>query len=64
MAKIIEISTGFLGEEMTLKTALQEFAKERQDAFNKLNKDKTKFFPNQHIYKAHIKNCRAMLKKL
>ena len=62
--KTIEITTGFLGEENTLKVALSEHSKERQDAFNKLKKANPDFVPNQHIYKAHIKNCKSLLKKL
>jgi hypothetical protein len=62
--KTIEITTGFLGEEMTLKIALKELIKETQDTFNELKKVNPKYVPNQHLYIAHIRNCKSLLKKL
>lgn len=62
--KTLEITTGFLEEETTLKVAITELLKERQDTLNKLKKDNPGFVPNQHLYIAHIKNCKSLLKKL
>ena len=62
--KIIEITDGFLSGETTLKVAITELLKERQDTFNKLKKANPAFVPNQHLYMAHIKNCKSLLKKL
>lgn len=65
MAKNIEITTGYLGEEMTIKSALTEYLKDRQDTLKRLKKVwGSKFVPNQHLYIAHINNCKSLLKKL
>jgi hypothetical protein len=62
--KTIDITNGFLGEESTLKVAITELLKERQDTLLKLKKANPAFVPNQHLYMAHIKNCRSILKKI
>jgi hypothetical protein len=62
--KTIEMSTGYLGEENTLKVALTHLLKEQQDTLKSLKKDNPTFVPNQHLYVAHIRNCKSLLKKL
>jgi hypothetical protein len=65
MAKIIEISIGFLAEENTLKNALLHYKAERENYFReqKTSHD-NKYVPNQHIIIADINNCKSLLKKL
>ena len=62
--KTIEMSTGYLGEENTLKISLTRFLKEQQDTLKSLKIDKHTFVPNSHLYVAHIRNCKSLLKKL
>jgi hypothetical protein len=64
MVRTVYVTIGFLQEDTTLKVALTELLKERQDTLNKLKKENPKFVPNQHLYIAHIKNCRTLLNKL
>ena len=65
MSKTIEITTGFLSEENTIKVALTECLKDKEDTLKRLKKVwDAKFVPNQHLYMAHIKNCKLLLKKL
>jgi hypothetical protein len=62
--KQIEISTGFLSEEFTLKIAVQNYMKMEQKNYGALKMVHGKFVPNQHIYIANINNCKSLLEKL
>lgn len=65
MAKNIEISTEFLGEEYTLRNALRDHLEKNRTALEHLRKMHGRnFVPNQHLYTAAIKNCLSLLKKL
>jgi hypothetical protein len=65
MSKTIHISTDFLGEEYTLKSALKSY-KEKNELIVKELKAKygKEFIPNIHLYNAAIKNCKALIRKL
>lgn len=63
--KTIEISTGFLGEEFTIKSALNYHIKANEQLMKDLKKQYGKeFIPNQHLLIAAVKNSKSILKKL
>lgn len=65
MNKLIEITTGFLSEEYTLKNALVRYKTEKEGYYREQRLTHTNgFIPNQHLIIADIKNCKSMLKKL
>jgi hypothetical protein len=65
MSKILEITTGFLGEEYTLKNALTRYKAEKEGYYREQRLTHPGgFIPNQHLIIADIKNCKSMLKKL
>lgn len=63
--KTIEVTTGFLSEEFTLRSALKyKLMNSEQLLHDMKDKNNTKFIPNQHIIIADIRNCKLLLKKL
>ena len=63
--KTIEITTGLFAEDMTIKSALKKYKAEREGYYRQQKLIFSDgFFPNQHIIKADINNCKSLLKKL